>query len=730
MRYLRPLIVVFSILMSSLVVYSAPQRFDFEKRNNPKDIPQKLMDTWSYHPGDNPEWADPNFDDSDWEIIKTTLFEDPENLPESGFDGLGWFRLKMEVDSSMVGDLISIDLRMAGAAELFLNGEMVYSWGKISEEPDSSKLLVSFNMFPKVFRLKNTTEQVIAVRFYNPIYKDFFSKDGIVGFEIHAAKPLEFQRYIFWFSSSQFGMYTYMNGFAVAIGLLHLLLFLFFPKEKSNLFYSLLITGLVLIMYGTHPYYIETPLELFLRKLVFFKLGLIITSVFSAIFIYSTFRDKLPRLAYYLLGFGVIAALTTPFLSAYTYYIFALMVFPFTLVELIIAWIRKRKGIFIVIDGTFLAFFFFTYQMLADMNVFPRFITFLPMYQEYLAGVFVLILTNSVFLAYRVGHTNRELGEKLVEVQELSEKSLRQEREAQEEKLRFKSLEMENAQKDLRLREAQKREELLEKLEDTNQELELMNQELVQTQSQLVQSEKMASLGMLTAGVAHEINTPIGAINSVQGTLQKASENLMKILQDELGEKYNTNEQLQKNIEALLSVNKVMKTGGERVTKIVKRMKSFARLDEADLKKTDIHVGLDDTLLMINHELKSGIEVVQEYGEVPMFPCHPSQLNQVFLNLMMNGVQAMGGKGKLGIRTWVEDGKAYIAISDTGIGMSDEVKTKIFDPGFTTKGVGVGTGLGLAICYNIIKDHKGEILVETEEGKGSTFTVVVPLKHE
>jgi signal transduction histidine kinase len=186
--------------------------------------------------------------------------------------------------------------------------------------------------------------------------------------------------------------------------------------------------------------------------------------------------------------------------------------------------------------------------------------------------------------------------------------------------------------------------------------------------------------------------------------------------------------------EALLRViddsRKVIKPGTDRVINIVRRLRSFARLDEALLKTVDIHEGLEDTLTLIHHELKHNITVKRNYDEIPPIACFPGQLNQVFLNILINAKQAIRGEGEITIDTFVQGDKAHIAITDTGIGIPKHHLDKIFDPGFTTKGVGVGTGLGLSICYQIIQDHLGEIRVESEIGKGTTFMIIIPTDLE
>lgn len=258
-------------------------------------------------------------------------------------------------------------------------------------------------------------------------------------------------------------------------------------------------------------------------------------------------------------------------------------------------------------------------------------------------------------------------------------------------------------------------------------DLEDANLHLRETQAQLVQSAKMASLGKLVAGIAHEINTPIGAVNSMQDTLFRTLENLKKIIGAQYPKEQIKISKLRSNLKVIDESKKVINSGTERVINIVKRLRSFARLDEAELKTVDIHEGLEDTLTLIHHDIKHNIKVTKNYGNLPPIACYPGRLNQVFLNILINAKQAIKGKGNIDIGTYTKRKKVFIEIKDNGQGIAKEHLKKVFDPGFTTKGVGVGTGLGLSICYQIMQDHLGEILVESEVNKGTTFTVVLPM---
>ena len=248
-----------------------------------------------------------------------------------------------------------------------------------------------------------------------------------------------------------------------------------------------------------------------------------------------------------------------------------------------------------------------------------------------------------------------------------------------------------------------------------------------QMETQLMQSEKMASLGMLVAGVAHEVNTPVGAISSMHDTLVRAVERLKTILNAIVTEESEGRQRVDRMLKVIEDANAVITSGTERVANIVKRLRSFAHLDEAELKQVDIHEGIEDTLTMVRHELRDKAVVERNFGDVPPIYCHPGQLNQVYLNLLINAIQAIEDKGTITIITFQQDNNVHIQFEDTGVGIPEEALARIFVPGYTTKDRGVGTGLGLSICHQIVKDHSGDILVKSEVGKGTTFTVVLPM---
>ena len=243
---------------------------------------------------------------------------------------------------------------------------------------------------------------------------------------------------------------------------------------------------------------------------------------------------------------------------------------------------------------------------------------------------------------------------------------------------------------------------------ETLEELKKTLQELKETQLQLINSEKMASLGQLIAGVAHEINTPVAAIKSNNEILAK----LISKIDDT------------KLVEFFSNINSTDKIAIDRINQLVTSLKKFVRLDEAEVQEADINKELDLNLDLIRHETKHGITIIKNYGDIPLIKCYPNMLNQVFMNILVNACQAIEKEGTITITTSYGNNALNISIKDTGKGIKDT--KKIFEAGFTTKGAGIGTGLGLAISSKIIDKHKGKIEVKSEIGVGSEFVITIP----
>ena len=255
--------------------------------------------------------------------------------------------------------------------------------------------------------------------------------------------------------------------------------------------------------------------------------------------------------------------------------------------------------------------------------------------------------------------------------------------------------------------------------------------ELQETQSQLLQSEKMAAIGQLAAGVAHEINNPIGFVNSNLGTLKNYTGQLLDLA--ERSRKGKASEAdfvaadfdyLKTDIDDLLRESR---DGLERVKKIVADLKDFSHVDESEWQEADLNAGIESTLNVVWNELKYKAEVVREFGDLPKVPCVAAQINQVVMNLLVNAAHAIEQRGTITVRTGCDATQVWIEVSDTGRGIAPAAMPRIFEPFYTTKPVGKGTGLGLSLSYDIVKKHGGRIDFSSEVGVGTTFRVSLPL---
>ena len=280
-----------------------------------------------------------------------------------------------------------------------------------------------------------------------------------------------------------------------------------------------------------------------------------------------------------------------------------------------------------------------------------------------------------------------------------------------------------------------------EQLQARFEELRETNRMLEQAQNQLLQKDKMASIGQLAAGVAHELSNPIGYVNSNLNTLRQYAMGLLTLAaaHEQAGahpgdgeaaqavERARADVELDYLREDLPQLLDECAEGLGRVKKIVQDLKDFSRVDQSEWQEADLNAGLESTLNVVRHEVKYKVEVVRRLGTVPLVNCLAAQLNQVFLNLIVNAVHAIADKGVVTLSSGHADGWAWVQIDDTGCGMTEEVRRRIFEPFFTTKEVGKGTGLGLSLSFSIVQKHGGSIEVRSRPGEGSSFRVWVPV---
>ncbi|KOR33420.1 ATPase [Achromatium sp. WMS3] len=291
-----------------------------------------------------------------------------------------------------------------------------------------------------------------------------------------------------------------------------------------------------------------------------------------------------------------------------------------------------------------------------------------------------------------------------------------------------------------------------QQIHQRNEELAEAYKSLKASQSQLIQSEKMASLGQMVAGVAHEINTPLGYVrNNVEltqnifteiretldaferffmllssGEIDEAELNNELVNLEQVREEFHANSPLE-DMEQLFTDTFY---GVDQISEIVVNLKNFSRLDQAAVANININNCIESSLVIAKNVLKHKCDINKEFGDIPAISCSPSQINQVFLNLLTNAAHAMDTKGTITLTTWSEDNCVYARVADTGKGIPEDTLSKIFDPFFTTKPIGQGTGLGLSIVYSIVEQHHGEIRVNSTIGQGTQFTLSLPIATE
>lgn len=326
-----------------------------------------------------------------------------------------------------------------------------------------------------------------------------------------------------------------------------------------------------------------------------------------------------------------------------------------------------------------------------------------------------------------------KLGDKTLEVMQKN-----QELESEHEALRLL-----NDQLELRIKQRTEAvEQINQQLLANNVELLKLNEQLESAQTQLLQSEKLASIGQLAAGVAHEINNPIGFVNSNLGTLQKYVAGLFEVIGAYESVEADADDGMFAGVacarkkvdlpylkEDIPSLLKESQDGLARVSNIVQNLKEFSHGEEAGWQQADLEAGMDSTLNLLAGEIERKAAIVREYSELPGIDCIPSEINQVFMNLLLNAVQAIDDKGTITIRTGTQADEVWLEVEDSGKGIAPEHINRIFDPFFTTKPVGKGTGLGLSLSYGIVQKHNGRIDVKSAPGKGSTFRVWLPVRH-
>ena len=689
-----------------------------------------LTQNWRYHAGDPAEavrlWASADFDDSAWEIVDAPLRVD--HLPQSGWSGAGWFRLHLTVDSLLLNRPLAFNVFHYGASEVYLDGALLYQFGKVGSSPANEAGFNALAQQPK-FIVFRQTKHLIVVRYS--------------GFNVLHGRPptmteLGFRMAIGDLNHSQMlrgwhtRFFTYVEALTIAVPLsfaiLHFLLFLFYRRDRANFSFALFTATIGLWGLLEHrPFYVtDANTALLLLRLISPYVALM--PLVGLRCLYSFFYLKLPRQFYTFALVGIGLAIWTWFAVASRASAFFFLIALLEMVRVVIVALRRKaSGAWII--GTGFAAFSLSLLSVFIIGIFEMFGSFeilsLPLVYAlvYGVGVLGLLLSMSIYLSHNIARTNKNLESEM-------KKSLQ--------------LEVDNARKEVELQKAAE-------LKAAYQELDAAHTNLQATQQQLVTQEKLASLGQLTAGIAHEIKNPLNFVNN----FAVLSVDLAKELREEIAKLEDGGLKIEAR-ESLANVEEILTTleqnaekinhHGKRADGIVKSMMQHARGSSGQREMTDINHLLDEAVNLTYHGMRANeasfnVTIEKEYDEtVGKLEVVPQDLSRVFLNILNNACyaafekqKAKGNKQKasfsptLSVSTKNLNGNIEIRIRDNGNGIPAEVREKIFNPFFTTKPTGQGTGLGLSISYDIIvQQHRGEIKVETEEGKFTEFVVRLP----
>ena len=684
-----------------------------------------LLDSgWKYKTADNPAFVSLQLNDRDWPPINPSndiIKSQPENIK----NGIGWLRLKMKLAPALRNKRMALLVQQSGASQIYLNGNLLAEYGEISSSPDKIRAYdPRWETLPIQF--SNDSVQLLAVRYVikpNQFYTTFFETNNpIINLRVYSRERA---------GSVYAGMQKKLTASEfIAIGLclmlliIHFSFFILYPIHKANLYFSLFAASYIGAAVLQWFFYlnIHTPNNKFITGNIVFALFMLADS-----FTLLTIKTFLKEKSSIYLKILVPTFLLAVFLNGYFYdwgwrlggVFFKVLIQILTLIIAIKASGKNYRGARVFFIGALATIILFFTFILQGTFYEHDLVESLPLLRvvNYVLYSLSMPLAVSIYLASDFAYTTRRLNQKLDEVKELSEKNILVEKEKQE------ILTSQNVR--------------LEKLVDerTNK-LKQSLEELKSTQSQLIQSEKMASLGELTAGIAHEIQNPLNFVNN----FSEVNEEMIDELQQELKSG---------NVEEAICISNDIKENqekinhhGRRADAIVKGMLQHSRASTGKKEPTDINALADQYLRLSYHGFRAkdkNFNATMEtnfddtIGKINVIP---QDIGRVLLNLFNNAFYAVNQqksqnlisyKPIVFVTTKKTENGITITVRDNGNGIPETILDKIFQPFFTTKPTGEGTGLGLSLSYDIIKSHGGEIKVESKGGEGSEFIISLPV---
>ena len=679
---------------------------------------------WRFQAGDNPKWADPEFDDQRWQAIDPTL-DIVEALPQIPKSGIGWFRLHLSFDKAVLEQQLALMIQQSGASEIYLNGRLIYSFGVVN--PDSGEVRAYDPRWrPVLFPVTGEAHQVLAVRYaLQPAVRYttmFESSNPALWIRIKNLDTaiVDHEKYY----GTVMSFYAFIIGACALLFFLHMAFYVFYPQQKANLSFAMF--ALLFVAENVLSAWLLVNGQEVSSRYHLYNFGftlILVADMFLLTAVYQLSNQKRDKAFFALMLLVVVSVFLVIPQYGWGWIVggaFLEVVIKLNILRIALQSARRgKRGARFIAWGAVSCLLFFVFFL--SLGVFSReFLIGLSPFRSllYITSVLSIPIATSIYLGLDFAFINSALEKKLKEVEDLSQKTILQEKERQE------LLSSQN-------------ERLEKQVEERTTALQASLQELKTTQVQLIQKEKMASLGEITAGIAHEIQNPLNFINNFS--------ELNNELIDEMQESFFTGqvEEARALATGVKENNNKISYHGKRADAIVKDMLEHSRTPKGGKQQTDINALTDEYLHLAYYGFKAKdkeftctLDTSYDLNLVKM-EVVPQELGRVLLNLFNNAFYAVRQKQllefeeyepKVRVSTGSHNGKIEIRVWDNGTGIPESVKNKIFQPFFTTKPTGQGTGLGLSLSYDIItkRHHGGELTVATGVGEWTEFTITLP----
>ncbi len=683
-----------------------------------KSFHHNIVDSlWRYHSGDNIEWTYTNFNDSDWQIVNTQDLLDVSGKPISTWNGKGWFRKWIVLPDSLIGSTLAILMGHIGISEIYFDGKLIKQYGTQNGNTTSEKPFVPHQPF--FIKVDSQSRHLLVVHFIGDQITDYSGIIAFPGFRLLVSSPAAAELGL----KKPFQTRIISLSFMVAFFLFFCFVYAFYPKRIASLLAALFLAAFSIIFLSILIGESSTDGSMVRYAVYWWVAALSVVGGLNLLFTYAAYYGKLISRSWLIVAlmFVNIIVVLKGILSVFT---ITSVIFQIEIFRIIILGLKNKKtGFWILAIGNLIVFFGSNLVIFNRLNLFPPYPTTLHTLLS-LATDLNLPLFLALHLAWEFGSANRDLRVQLVQVNKLSLENISKEQEKQQ------ILASQNESLEIQVKERT--------VELTSQKnaLQTTLENLKETQSLLIQSEKMASLGEMTAGIAHEIQNPLNFVNN----FSEVNTELIDELQTELksgktDEAYTISHDIKENEQKI-------NHHGKRAEAIVKSMLLHSQSSARNKEATDINALADEYLRLAYHGLRAkeksfNVILATDYDKsIGSINIIPQDIGRVLLNLFNNSFYALNEKIKqriegydpiIHISTKNLKSKIEIRVKDNGIGIPQKILDKIFQPFFTNKPTGQGTGLGLSLSYDIIKAHGGEIRVESTDGEGSLFIIQIPV---